>query len=61
MKEFETYGFGDGNNDVPMFKVVKNKIAMGNAVDELKSKATFVTLDFKDGGILHAIKKLGVI
>ena len=35
--------FGDGWNDMDMFSKAPMSVAMGNAVDELKSIATFVT------------------
>jgi Cof subfamily protein (haloacid dehalogenase superfamily) len=36
----ESYCFGDGHNDVEMFKAVQHGIAMANAVDEIKAIAT---------------------
>ena len=45
--------FGDDYNDLVMFKYWTN-IAMGNACDELKQKATFVTKTSVDNGIQYA-------
>lgn len=53
--------FGDGLNDIPMFEKVKTSIAMGNAVQELKDIATFVTKDCNDDGIQYACEYLGLI
>ncbi len=39
-----------------MFKFEGNKIAMGNAVDTLKQQANFITKDFDDLGLIHALK-----
>ncbi len=35
--------FGDEKNDLSMFRDEWTSIAMGNAIDELKEKATYVT------------------
>lgn len=49
---------GDGGNDISMFKECGYKVAVNNAIDELKSKADFITLDFDKDGVGYAIKKL---
>ena len=36
-------------------------IAMGNAIDELKQKADYVTTDVTEDGIYHACKHFGWI
>ena len=46
--------FGDGPNDMEIFDYVGLKIAMGNAVPELKEKADFVTKTVEEDGILYA-------
>ena len=51
----DAYAFGDGYNDQAMFREVHNRIAMGNAVDELKEKATYVTDDVDKDGIMKAL------
>lgn len=43
--------FGDAQNDLPMFKKAGVKIAMGNAVDELKAAADIVVDDNNHDGI----------
>lgn len=48
--------FGDGKNDLKMFRDEWTSIAMGNAIDELKQKATFVTKNAEDDGIEYACK-----
>ena len=57
----DTIAFGDGKNDISMLKSVKTGIAMGNAVDELKEIATFVTENVLDDGIFKALDKLHLI
>jgi transaldolase len=49
---------GDQPNDVPMFERAGLSIAMGNASEEVKSRATHVTDSFADEGFAKAIEKL---
>lgn len=51
----DAYAFGDGYNDQAMFREVNHRIAMGNAVDELKEKATYITDDVDKDGIMKAL------
>ena len=53
--------FGDGPNDMEMFDFVGIKIAMGNAVPELKEKADYVTKIVEEDGILFALEELGMV
>lgn len=53
--------FGDDYNDLVMFKEQWTSIAMGNACDELKQKATFVTKENIDDGIEYACRYFGWI
>lgn len=52
--------FGDGANDLSMFGCEWESVAMGNACDALKSKATYVTSHIDDDGIWNACKTLGL-
>lgn len=61
LKPEEVLFFGDGPNDMEMFDMVGLKIAMGNAVPELKAKADFVTKPLEEDGILYALEELGMI
>lgn len=47
--------FGDNYNDVELFEAVGMPIAMGNAVEHIKSIAKFETLTNDDDGIAYAI------
>lgn len=53
--------FGDGYNDLSMFKKPFFAIAMGNGRDALKERADYVTADNDKGGILKACLKFGWI
>ncbi|MGN1095259.1 MAG: HAD family hydrolase [Eubacteriales bacterium] len=49
---------GDSHNDSEMLMAAGISVAMGNAPDEIKAIADFVTLDCKEGGVGYAIEKL---
>ncbi len=51
--------FGDDYNDLVMFKDEWTSIAMGNACDKLKAKATYVTAKNVEDGIFSACQKFG--
>lgn len=54
-----TTGVGDGHNDLDVFKAVGHKVAMGNAVPELKAEADEVIGDVKDDGLAGWMEGLG--
>ena len=56
-KHDEIIVIGDGGNDLPMFEYAKLKIAMGNADEELKQKADYITDTNNNDGVAKAIKK----
>jgi len=48
--------FGDNYNDIEMFRFAGTSIAMGNAVDDIKILADFVTKSNDENGISYAIE-----
>lgn len=51
--------FGDQGNDLSMFANPEfTKVAMGNAIEEIKNKADYVTDDNEHNGIAKALKKM---
>lgn len=56
-----TYAFGDGLNDIEMFKLVDHPIAMGNCLAPLKPLAEFITDDNNHDGIANGLNRLGLI
>ena len=50
--------FGDDLNDLEMISAYPVSIAMGNAVEEVKVAAKYVTLPNDEGGIAHALKEI---
>lgn len=57
----ESMAFGDGGNDVLMLKHVGIGVAMGNAEDEVKLTAGYVTDSVDEDGIEKALRHFGVI
>ena len=57
----ETMAFGDGGNDISMLLKAGVGVAMGNANDNVKAMANYVTSSADDGGIYKALKHFEVI
>lgn len=57
----ESFAFGDGTNDVSMFQAVGHAIAMGNASDEVKACADFVTTRFDEGGVAGGLSHFKLV
>lgn len=54
----EVVAVGDGTNDIPLLTSAGLAIAMGNAPDEVKAIADYITLDVDHSGLAAAINKL---
>ncbi len=48
---------GDMANDIAMFDVAPHRIAMGNAIEQLKRRATFVTRGNEESGFAAAVAR----
>ena len=57
----QTYAFGDSMNDASMFEVCQYGVAMGNAADELKEKADYITEHIECDGIKNALQYFKII
>ncbi|WP_018361806.1 Cof-type HAD-IIB family hydrolase [Hoylesella nanceiensis] len=57
----ETMAFGDGGNDISMLLKAGVGVAMGNANDNVKAMANYVTSSADDDGIYKALKHFEVI
>nr|WP_207729443.1 Cof-type HAD-IIB family hydrolase [Clostridium gallinarum] len=53
----EMIAFGDGHNDASIIKYAGIGVAMGNAVEELKSIADEITLSNEENGIAVSLRK----
>jgi Cof subfamily protein (haloacid dehalogenase superfamily) len=56
-----TIAFGDGGNDTSMIRQAGIGIAMGNAIDELKQQADYVTTTVDEDGILNALRHFCIV
>ncbi len=56
-----TIAFGDGGNDTSMILQAGIGVAMGNAIDDLKQQADYITTSVDDDGILNALRHFKVI
>lgn len=57
----QVYAFGDGLNDIEMLSFVKNSVAMGNAEDQVKKVAKYVTKNVDEDGILKGLQLVGLL
>ncbi len=57
----ETMAFGDGGNDISMLRHAGIGVAMGNAKDDVKVIADYVTASVDDNGIADALKHFGIL
>lgn len=48
--------FGDNRNDLPMFEAADQRIAVGNAVQELKDKADLIAGNHTDNGVANWLR-----
>ena len=61
LKPEEIIAFGDGENDVDMLRFAGIGVALGNACEDAKKAADYVTADIDDDGIAKALKHFGLI
>ncbi|OJU48475.1 MAG: hydrolase [Bacteroidales bacterium 45-6] len=57
----EAMAFGDGGNDLQMLGHVPASVAMGNAADEVKEVAAYVTDTVDNDGIWKALRHFSII
>lgn len=57
----EAVAFGDGLNDKEMLSYVGMGIAMGNAHEDIKPYAKFVTKHVDDGGLAYALQRISLL
>ena len=57
----EIIAFGDAENDLDMLRYAGIGVAMGNADEEVKAVADYVTADVDDDGIEKALKHFNLI
>lgn len=57
IKHEEIIGVGDSYNDFPLLMASGLKVAMGNAIDELKDIADYIAPGVEEDGVVDVIKK----
>lgn len=57
----ECMAFGDGGNDIPMLRYAGIGVAMGNAREEVKAAADYVTSSVDEDGIAMALRHFGLL
>lgn len=57
IKTKDIIGVGDSGNDFPLLMACGLKVAMGNAIPDLKSIADFIAADVNDDGVADVIEK----
>lgn len=57
----EIIAFGDGENDIGMLSYAGIGVALGNAEDEVKAAADYVTADIDEDGVWKALEHLQII
>ena len=57
----ETIAFGDGENDIGMLQYAGIGVALGNAGEEVKAAADYVTADIDDDGVWKALEHFHII
>lgn len=57
----ECLAIGDGYNDLPVFDICKYSMAVGNANEEVKKHATYVSDKVENNGILKGLKYFNII
>lgn len=55
-----SYAMGDSTNDLPMLQCVAHGIVMGNAEEEVKKAAEFVTAPLRENGLALALRNYGL-
>ena len=61
IKKENTYAFGDDLGDISMFNEVGTSIALGNAKEEVKDVATYITSEVWNQGVKKALKELKIL
>lgn len=56
----QTISFGDAENDLDMLQHTAIGVALGNASDEVKKVADYVTTDVREHGVVNALKHFGL-
>ncbi len=59
-RKVKTFAFGDGVNDIEMLSYVDESVAMGNAVEDVKAHAKYITSHCTEDGIAKGLESVGL-
>jgi len=54
----DVIAIGDSTTDIPLFKIAKTSIALGNSLDDVKKEATMIVSGKSGNGVIEALDKL---
>lgn len=57
----QVYAFGDNLNDIEMLQYAGHSVAMGNAPEEVKKAARYVTKDVGEDGVAYGLQMVGLL
>lgn len=57
IRKEDAMAVGDSSNDLPLFRGVGYKVAMGNATEDLKAESDYITASVEDDGLAQVIEK----
>ena len=55
------FAFGDSENDLEILRLADVAVVMGNAHENVKAHAVYVTDDVRDDGVVTALRHFGLI
>lgn len=58
IKPEEIVTIGDGENDISMFEITPNSVAMGNSLKTVKEKAKYETTSNDENGVAKVLNKI---
>ncbi len=61
IRQDEIMAFGDGENDIDMIEFAGIGVAMGNADEEVKQRADYVTDNVNRDGVRKALEHFGML
>lgn len=57
VRKKDVIAVGDSSNDLPLFRSAGYKVAMGNATEDFKAEADYVTASIEDDGLAQVIEE----
>ena len=58
IEQTQAIAFGDSENDISILRAAGQGVAMGNAAQDVRAAADFITLSNNEDGIAKALERL---